>query len=334
MTALNMLAPKSGQIRQLADDLLWFRFTLPFRLNHINLFALNTADGWLLLDCGINAESNVVQWPAILAQLEATKPIAGIIVSHHHPDHVGYAGALAAITSTPIFMGAREYEETSLLLGYSDKEAADISSRAFSNFGLDNISVNRRKNRGNYFRTLVADLPEVQIVEQGHIFETIAGGWEVRFDAGHSPGHMSLVDHARHLYIGVDFLLPRISPNISVALRDPDHDVLADYFSYLEEMCALEKDWLVIPGHDWPFYGGAPRACQLIKHHESRLRQLLANGEPLTTNLAMAILFPFELTDHEIYFASCEARAHLNQLVTRGKMTRSIEGGIAIFYPH
>ncbi len=334
MTALNMLAPQAGQIRQLADDLLWFRFTLPFRLNHINLFTLNTANGWLLLDCGINAESNAVQWSAILAQLEATKPIAGIIVSHHHPDHVGYAGALATITGAPIYMGAREYEETSLLLGYSDKEAADISGRAFTNFGLVNTSVNRRPNRGNYFRTLVADLPKVQIVEHGHIFETIAGGWEVRFDAGHSPGHMSLVDHARHLYIGVDFLLPRISPNISVALRDPDHDVLADYLSYLKEMCVLEEDWLIIPGHDWPFYGGASRARQLIKHHENRLGQLLANGAPLTTSHAMAILFPFKLTDHEIYFASCEARAHLNQLVTRKKMTRSIEDGIAIFCPH
>jgi glyoxylase-like metal-dependent hydrolase (beta-lactamase superfamily II) len=144
---------------------------------------------------------------------------------------------------------------------------------------------------------------------------------------------MSLMDHARHLYIGVDFLLPRISPNISVALRDPDHDVLADYFAYLEEMRELEDDWLIIPGHDWPFYGGAPRASQLIVHHEHRLGQLLNAGGPLTTNDAMALLFPFELTDHEIYFASCEARAHLNHLVTLDKMTRSTKDGIAIFAP-
>jgi hypothetical protein len=47
----------------------------------------------------------------------------------------------------------------------------------------------------------------------------------------------------------------------------------------------------------------------------------------------MAILFPFELTDHEIYFASCEARAHLNHLVTRTKMTKSTKDGIAFFSP-
>lgn len=333
MIPLDVVAPQEGQIKQLADDLFWFRFTLPFRLNHINLFALETTAGWLLLDCGLNAESNAAQWPAILAKLQAKKPIIGIIVSHHHADHVGYAGALAGITGAPIFMGEREYEETALLLGYSDKEAADIGGSAYANFGLGDIGVGRRRDRGNYFRTLVGDLPEVQIVEPGHSFRTTAGVWEVRFDAGHSPGHMSLMDHARHLYIGVDFLLPRISPNISVALRDPDHDVLADYFAYLEEMRELEDDWLIIPGHDWPFYCGAPRASQLIVHHEHRLGQLLNAGGPLTTNDAMALLFPFELTDHEIYFASCEARAHLNHLVTLDKMTRSTKDGIAIFAP-
>ena len=40
-----------------------------------------------------------------------------------------------------------------------------------------------------------------------------------------------------------------------------------------------------------------------------------------------------ELTDHEIYFASCEARAHLNHLVTRGEMRRETKGGIATFTP-
>ncbi len=331
MTPLDVTAPQNGQIRQLADDLFWFRFTLPFRLNHINLFALETTDGWLLLDCGINTEDNAIQWPTILTQLESRKPIGGIVVSHHHADHVGHAGALAAITGAPIFMGAKEYQETSLLLAYSDKEAADIGRSAYANFGFSDISTGRRWGQGNYFRTLVGDLEEVQIVEEGHIFETTAGKWEVRFDAGHSPGHMSLMDKSRHIYICVDFLLPRISPNISVALRNPDHDVLTNYFSYLEEMCELCDDWLIVPGHEWPFYGGAERARQLIEHHEDRLKQLLDAGAVLTTSDAMAILFPFELTDHEIYFASCEARAHLNHLVTRNRMRRSTKDGVAFF---
>ena len=44
MIALDLAPPSTGEMRQLADDLYWIRFTLPFRLNHINLFAFDTDD--------------------------------------------------------------------------------------------------------------------------------------------------------------------------------------------------------------------------------------------------------------------------------------------------
>ena len=50
MTPLAIDPPKAGEMVALADDLYWMRFTLPFRLNHINLYAFDTKDGWLLLD--------------------------------------------------------------------------------------------------------------------------------------------------------------------------------------------------------------------------------------------------------------------------------------------
>ena len=53
MPPLAIDPPKTGEMVALADDLYWMRFTLPFRLNHINLYAFDTKDGCLLLDCGI-----------------------------------------------------------------------------------------------------------------------------------------------------------------------------------------------------------------------------------------------------------------------------------------
>ena len=40
MIPLDIEAAKKGSLRQLADDLFWARFDLPFRLNHINLYVL------------------------------------------------------------------------------------------------------------------------------------------------------------------------------------------------------------------------------------------------------------------------------------------------------
>ncbi len=335
MSPLSINPPKAGSLVALADDLYWTRFTLPFRLNHINLYAFDTEDGWLLLDCGINSKAIANQWAVMLKGPLAGRPIRGIIVSHYHADHVGYAGALAKITSAPVYMGAVEYEQASWGLAQSDEHAGELLAKTYAQFGLSDEVVNRARQEGNYYRKLAGDLPEVTIIDAGHQFETKSGCWRIRFDTGHSPGHMSLSDFDRKLHICVDFLLPRISPNISVSLRSIEVDMLGYYYKYLDQMLSLKNEWLIIPGHDWPYFGGGIRAAELIEHHNARLellRDAASKAGSFTTADAMRALFAFALTDHELYFAICEARAHLNHLVARGEMR--IEQMASIDYFH
>ena len=333
MTPLAIDPPKAGEMVALADDLYWMRFTLPFRLNHINLYAFDTTDGWLLLDCGINSQAIADQWQVMLNGPLAGRPVTGIIVSHYHADHVGYAGRLAAITGAPVYMGAIEHAQASWSLAKSDAEFGNVMGDTYARFGLDANVVDRIRAQGNYFRKLSGDLPDVTIIDTDHRFHTKSGLWVPRFDTGHSPGHMSLSDNDRKLHICVDFLLPRISPNISVSLRAIEVDMLGHYYSYLEQMRHLDDQWLIIPGHDWPYFGGGVRAADLIQHHNARLDQLRAAAAdaPMTTASAMAVLFAFELTDHELFFASCEARAHLNHLVARGEMQIRQDAGVDYF---
>lgn len=330
---IDIAPPADGKIVRLADDLVWYRFRMPFRLNHINLFALETDAGWMLVDCGINTDDTSAQWDAILPQLTAQRPIAGIIVTHHHGDHIGHAGPLAARTGAPILMGRAEFHMAQAALAMSDAEYGDMTAQAYANFGFDDDVIERNRQIGNYYRQLVAPLPDVTIIESTWRLPTIAGEWSPRFDAGHSPGHLGLIDHERRLYLAIDFLLGRISPNISVSLRNPDGDVLAGYYDYLDDLDWLTPDWKIFCGHDWHYFDGARRARQLIAHHDRRLDQLRATAAAQTTADAIRTLFPMELTDHEVYFASCEARAHLNHLVTRGEMRREITSGIAGFTP-
>ena len=334
MIAIKLAPPAAGEMQKLAEDLYWIRFSLPFRLNHINLFAFDTDDGWLLLDCGIKGVSTAAQWQALLDGPLAGRPVKGIIVSHYHADHVGYAGALAAQTGAPVYMGAVEYEHTQWGLRQTDSEYGAMMAATYQRFGLANHHITAARDTGNYYRFLVGDLTDVITVDNRHQFVTKAGCWHVRFDAGHSPGHMSLTDSARKLHICVDFLLPRISPNISARLRDLNDDMLADYLAYLDSMANMPPDWLIIPGHDWPYFSGGIRAKQLLDHHATRLGQLLETikDEPVSTNDAMLALFPFDMTGHEIFFASCEARAHLNHLVTTGHLQHACKkDGVDLF---
>ena len=330
---LDVAPPQDGEITRLAEDLVWYRFRMPFRLNHINLFALETDDGWLLVDAGINTEDTSSQWDAVLPQLTAQRPIAGILITHHHGDHIGHAGPLAERTGAPILISRTEHDMACRALEMSDAAYGEMTANAYRNYGLPDEVVKRNRAIGNYYRQLVAPLPDVQIVEAGQTIRTIAGEWKIRLDAGHAPAHLGLVDAQRRIYLAVDFLLGRISPNISVSLREPDGDVLASYYEYLTDLEWLTPEWLIVCGHDWHFFDGARRARQLITHHDRRLDQLREVAGRQTTADAIETLFPMELTDHEIYFASCEARAHLNHLVTRGEMTRETRDGVALFAP-
>ena len=55
MTKLNYEIPKHGEFNELRKDLYWTQFELPFRLNHVNLFFLNTKNGWVLISDAVKA---------------------------------------------------------------------------------------------------------------------------------------------------------------------------------------------------------------------------------------------------------------------------------------
>ena len=334
MIPLDIEAAQKGSLRQLADDLFWARFDLPFRLNHINLYMLATAEGWVLIDTGLNNDITAQHWQALLTGPLAGKPVCQIIVTHHHVDHIGYAGPLAALTGAQVYTSAAEAEHAKWLYALAGEDFGNLLAETYHRYGLSVESVKAARKDGSRYRRNTASLPEFRLLRAGDEIKTFAGSWRVRTDKGHSDAQISLMDRERGLFLSVDFLLPRISPNISADIRDPDFDLLSAYFTYLEEMIELPADMQIFPGHDWPFRNGGVRAQQLIDHHNHRLDLLSAAAQtaPLTVWSAMDELFGRTFGDHEMYFASGEARVHLNHLVSVGRLhKRCDDRGIDIF---
>jgi glyoxylase-like metal-dependent hydrolase (beta-lactamase superfamily II) len=322
MIPLNIEAAPWGDLCQLADDLFWGRFDLPFRLNHINLYMLNTADGWVLIDTGLNDDITAQHWEALLAGPLAGKPVSQIIVTHHHVDHIGYAGPLAELTGAPVFASLAEADHAKWLYGLADEDFGNLLAKTYHCYGLPAEIVNAARSAGSRYRRNTAPLPKFCLLKAGDEIKTSAGSWCIRTDTGHSDAQLSLMDKDRGLFLSVDFLLPRISPNISADIRAPDFDLLSAYFTYLREMTELPENMQIFPGHDWPFRQGGERAQQLIAHHHHRLDLLhaAAQNASVTVCSAMDILFGRHFGDHEMYFASGEARAHLNYLVAVGRL--------------
>ena len=334
MIPLDIEVAQKGSLRQLADDLFWARFDLPFRLNHINLYILATAEGWVLIDTGLNNEITAQHWQALLRGPLAGKPVYQIIVTHHHVDHIGYAGPLAALTGAQTFSSLAETEHAKWLYALADEDFGNLLAETYHRYGLPTELVNAVRSAGSRYRRNTASLPEFSLLQEGDEIKTSAGSWRIRTDTGHSDAQISLMDRERGLFLSVDFLLPRISPNISADIRDPDFDLLSAYFNYLKEMTKLPADMQIFPGHDWPFRQGGVRAQQLIDHHHHRLDLLHAAAQtaPLTVWSAMDTLFGRRFGDHEMYFASGEARAHLNHLVAVGRLQKQCDDrGIDIY---
>ena len=105
--------PAPGAAMLVAPGVKWIRMSLPFALNHINLWLLRDeldgVQGWSVVDCCISNDAARAQWEQIFNQELDGLPILRVIVTHMHPDHVGLArrcGPTSALTFQRIGFGA------------------------------------------------------------------------------------------------------------------------------------------------------------------------------------------------------------------------------------
>ena len=82
-------------MREIVPGVLWLRMPLPMALDHINLYLLEDADGWWIVDTGIAIGPTQELWEQVFAHRSwQGKPVKAVLSTHHHPDHTGMAGWL------------------------------------------------------------------------------------------------------------------------------------------------------------------------------------------------------------------------------------------------
>jgi glyoxylase-like metal-dependent hydrolase (beta-lactamase superfamily II) len=107
--------PAPGEAIAVAPGILWMRLPLPFRLDHVNIYAIEDGDGWAIVDAGIGSATTREHWERLLAGPLSGRPLTRLIVTHYHPDHVGAAGWLAERHGLDIEMSATDYLESLVL---------------------------------------------------------------------------------------------------------------------------------------------------------------------------------------------------------------------------
>jgi glyoxylase-like metal-dependent hydrolase (beta-lactamase superfamily II) len=316
--------PAPGQPVEIAPGILWVRVPLPFRLDHINVYLLDDGDGWAILDTGIGNEATRTLWEALAKGPLAGRRLTRLIVTHHHPDHIGLAGWLCERFGLPLLTSETSYlfcQNVSLSPGALDaKPYRDFYLR----HGVDEAITNRVATQGHGYLKMVSGLPPTfERLVAGDTLRIGGRTFEVLTGDGHSPEQVMLYCPADHIFLAADQVLAKITPNISVWAVNPKDDPLGLYVRSLGELKArLPADALVLPGHQLPFYGLHTRADELIAHHEKRCDMIADACRAASHSAAelVPVLFPRALDPHQMSFAFSETLAHVNYMLKRGAL--------------
>ncbi len=327
--------PPPGEMVAVAPGIFWLRMPLPFALDHINLWLLEDGPGWTIIDTGYGSPETKALWERLFAGRLRSFPVTRIIVTHFHPDHIGLAGWLCEKTGAPFFMTEKAWLYARVS---RESEGADFAAMrtAFARrAGLDTVAAELFALRPRSYRRGVPSVPPTyHRLQDGRIVEIGGRHYEVVVGEGHAPEHASFYCRETRVLIAGDQILPKISPNISVAPHEPDGDPLSRYLlslDHIRERVAPES--LVLPSHNLPFYGVRQRIEALKRHHALRCEEVLkACASPRSAAELIPVLFPRRLDAHEMGFALGEALAHLNHLLALGAIERApSEDGIDRF---
>jgi glyoxylase-like metal-dependent hydrolase (beta-lactamase superfamily II) len=321
-------APAEGEATEVAPGILWIRLPLPMALDHVNVYALDDGDGWTLIDTGLMSRRVKAAWARLLAGPLAGRPVRRVVLTHHHPDHVGLAGWFQAERGAAIWASRTSWLFARMLTLDVQPLPTPEALAFWRGAGMPaQMLAARAAERPFNFADVVAPMaPGFTRLAEG---DTLAAGgrtWDVRLGQGHAPDHLTLWSREDALVLGGDQLLPGISPNLGVYPTEPMADPVADWL----ESCArlalhARDDQLVLPGHRLPYRGLPLRLRQLAENHQSALARLADHlDRPRTAVECFAPLFRREIGPGEYGLALAEAAAHLNHLLLRGDAHREM----------
>jgi glyoxylase-like metal-dependent hydrolase (beta-lactamase superfamily II) len=324
VTYLHPAVPRTPEPVQVAPGIHWLRLPLPFALDHVNLWLLEDDGGWLLIDTGIASDETRAMWMRILAEGLGGRPITRILATHFHPDHLGLAGWLCALTGAPLLVSRTEWLTGRMLAQDDGVEMVRTGEAFYRRAGLADEAIAVQRRRGNTYSPVAVPPPATfERLEAGGTLRAGGRTWRLLAGEGHSPEQIALLCETTGVLIGADLVLPRISPNVSVWPAEPGANPLRAYLRSLGELADLPDDLLVLPSHDQPFHGLLARIEGLRGHHAARLERALALCRtPRTAAEVMADMFRRTLDPHQTMFAVGETLAHLNHLIGEGRLAR------------
>lgn len=287
-------------------------------------YVLESDDGPYLIDTGWNHD---LAWADLTVGLQAcgteVSAVQGIIVTHHHPDHLGLVGRVREASGC--WVGLHD-ADTDLVRRHRqilsddpevfDKDTAEkLLEAGATQCDVDEV----------HSALKMAHMPRPELPDRGLDTQTLhLGGRRIDLlhTPGHTPGHLCLRIDGR-LLTG-DHLLKTISSHVGLyGFEGPDGDPLGSFFSSLRLLTGDEPTE-VLPAHRGRFTGVDARVAELLGHHDERLveiKEALSDGPLTPWALCQAMTWnrPWdELPRMMLRAALAETMAHVRHLELQG----------------
>lgn len=317
--------PPEGETTEVAEGVLWARLPLPMALDHVNIYFLREEHGWAMVDTGFDTKRT----RAIFGRLQAGPlgglPITRLLVTHHHPDHVGLAGWLQG-QGAELLMTRTAWLMARMLTLDAQSVPTGETQEFCRVWGMDPaVLAERATERPFNFADIVAPIPVgFTRVQEGDAITLGGRTWQVARGDGHAAEHAVLYEVGGDLVLGGDQLLPGISPNLGLYPSETNADPVGDWLAACDRLTPLARpDHLVLPGHKLPYRGLPRRMASLRQNHVTALDRLAAHlAAPRTGGECFAPLFKRPITGKLYGLAFFEAIAHLQHLHLTGRITR------------
>jgi glyoxylase-like metal-dependent hydrolase (beta-lactamase superfamily II) len=288
---------------------------LPWALDHVHCYAIDDAEGWTLIDCGLGTPGTGRRWGQAL-ELLGHPHVRRLVITHYHPDHIGASTRLAELTGAPEIVQGRLDRELTLRT-WLDPASAERFRRYLLAHGMPAEDADR--STGEEEELPIAPVEPTHLVDEGDTLDLAGELFDVLVLPGHADGHIALLGRSSGRCFGGDVLLDEITPNVG-RWEDNEPDPLG---RYLETLARIEElaPAIVYPGHRGVIERPAVRAQEIALHHAVRLdehERALHAGARSAYDVARHV-WGGTLGFHEQRFALAEALAHLERLERLGR---------------